>query len=338
MPKRAPREGQDQFEWDERAQSSQFWMRSVQFAGLHRVLHRVAISPDGIRVKNLNELVISHHDYRTERGSGIPSKTTLYHARNTLLQLGVLRREESRLVVADDDPLVSILLTIEPSHDESLPVAARECFAALVLRNQDCYADFFSLFLIGRNASPRQFRQDAFPVAWTATSRGVLLRSVVEQHQLLLDSSVEVRSILYGVRDWAEKQLLLTGEFYDSRRGNVIYPLKWPDADDLSSTLSRFFRYLRMEDDSEWITISIRDLLVEFCEIQGYATDAVFRSLRHFSRDHAGFIKLVSTIEDFSTMGASSRKQADFQLKSAFRDSRGRVISHIRLHKSLQEI
>ena len=40
-----------------------YWMRSVQFAGLHRILHRIAGFREGIRVKELNQVIIDNRDY-----------------------------------------------------------------------------------------------------------------------------------------------------------------------------------------------------------------------------------------------------------------------------------
>jgi len=339
MPTKPPGDWQNHFAWYERPESNEYWMRSVQFAGLHRILHAVAYFSDGIRVKQLNELIVDNQYYRTERGTGIPAKSTLYHARNTLIRIGAMRRIGNRLAIADDDPLVAVLLSIEPSDGQEMPQPAKECFSALVLRQIDCYSKFFSLFLGSKVSSPCSFRRDASSVFWVATNEGILLHSSVESKYRLLTSAVEVRSILYGVRDWAEKQLRLTDEFYDTYRGYVIYPLKHPNVQDIRWALSEELKlYRAAASEPEWTTVEIRDLLIRICEVRGMPVKALFDALRGFIYNNSKCVKLVTSIEEFSTLGASSRRQADYQLESVFRDSHGRIVSHVRFHKSLQDI
>lgn len=37
---------------------SQYWMRAVSFAGLHRILSAVGDAPNGLKAKEINELVL----------------------------------------------------------------------------------------------------------------------------------------------------------------------------------------------------------------------------------------------------------------------------------------
>jgi hypothetical protein len=142
-----------------------YWMRAVRFAGLHRVLHLVASYSDGIRVRDLNKLIVANGLYRTDRGE--PAKSTLYHCRNTLVHLGILRRRHQGLVAATDDMEVDSLLHEAAPSADTLSETARETFARLVLANHDCFQNFFGLFLLDSDVrSPEQFRAVAAPVIW----------------------------------------------------------------------------------------------------------------------------------------------------------------------------
>ena len=71
-------------------QQSEYWMRSISFAGLHRILKAVAVFPNGLRAGELNKLVQEKEISLTRRSSP-PAPTTLYHYRNALLHLGALK-------------------------------------------------------------------------------------------------------------------------------------------------------------------------------------------------------------------------------------------------------
>jgi hypothetical protein len=336
-----------------------FWMRSVQFAGLHRILHRVAKFRDGIRVTDLNQLIAEERDYWTERG--VPSKTTLYHCRNTLLQLGALERVGQKLILAWLNPTVMALVGEPPVRVKGhiLPPPVRDGFATLVLANQDCYNNFFRLFLPNLpKPTLDDFRNHAGSVVWRTVNDTKIdrrerpdggkrgpgrdsppceLRSEMTGERITLAAEIQLRSILYGVRDWACKQLRMTDEFFDVRRnGSVIFPLRHNDCDEgNAATVNTILE--AQHDGSEWTTVPIRDLLTTICERDGHSVDSLFRGIRHFVRSNPGYVSLIPTIPNFMTITATSRKSADFQLRSALADSRGRFISHIRFYNAIRE-
>ena len=143
-------------------------MRAVSFTGLHRLLNAVDGVPGGLRAKEVNALVLEHGVTLTPRGSP-PKPTTLYHYRNTLLRLGALRRDGRRLRANADDPDVCALLRRPaPASGEVLSDAARDHFAALVVRNDQCRTLFFDLFMPAgvRCASVSDFREQGVSVEW----------------------------------------------------------------------------------------------------------------------------------------------------------------------------
>ena len=61
------------------------WMRTVSFAGLHRLLKAVAGTSGGLRAREMNALVFDRRVTLTPRRAA-PKPTTLYHYRNTLVR------------------------------------------------------------------------------------------------------------------------------------------------------------------------------------------------------------------------------------------------------------
>jgi len=338
-----------------------FWMRSVQFAGLHRILHLIAQFREGIRVSDLNGEICERRVYRTQHGQ--PSKTTLYHCRNTLLQLGAVQRSGGRLAVVRGDRHVAALLAEPPVQADALPIAACAPFSELVLRNRDCHENFFRLFLPGsKRVSLARFRSAGRPVVWSPVDDGVAdtrspqpalppqhwakgprrkrylpasLRSEDSGAGMILRAPIEIEAVLYGVRYWATKQLRLIDEFFVTGRGQVLYPVRHPEGGCRKNAVIR--RILCAPDDgSGWTTLSIQELLHTSCERDGYPVSVLFDGIKEFSRTNPGCVALIATIPSFAAITATSRKRANFQLETAFRDSHGRLISHIRFHNSLR--
>ena len=84
-----------------------YWMRSVSFAGLHRILSAVADAPDGLTASEINELVLNKGVTLTPNNPR-PAPTTLYHYRNTLLRLQAITRTGRTLKANVSDPHVRV--------------------------------------------------------------------------------------------------------------------------------------------------------------------------------------------------------------------------------------
>src|SRR5438874_1682395 len=124
--------------------SEQLWMRSISFAGLHRILHVIASSQHGLTAAELNALVTKGRLYHTRRGA-VPAPTTLYHCRNTLLKLNAVVRDGRQLVANIKNHNVRTLLEYAPPEEGRLNDSCRVAFAELVLANHDCKKWFFNL-------------------------------------------------------------------------------------------------------------------------------------------------------------------------------------------------
>lgn len=326
---------------------STFWMRSVQFSGLQRILHLVSEFPDGIRAGELNHQIIKRKVYVTERGS--PEKSTLYHCRTTLLHLGAIIRYRGRLTVNRRDPLVATVLDRSAPEDEDLSRTTREAFAALVLGNPDCRDGFFRLFVGDQGGiSASEFRETAGSVIWnpvpavnrqrTAPKKRreyqpVDLRSEILGEKIRLSSPVQIQAIHWGVRYWA-LQLRLVDEFFETGRGSVMYPVRFQESADTAESVIEEFLSIRT-DPGEWTTLSIHDMLNMCCKKKGYAVNTLFDAIRTFVKTNPGYVRLIPTIPNFAAIAATSSRRESFELRGYFTDSRGRVISHVRFHNTI---
>ena len=312
-------------------------MRSIRFSGLHRVLHLVANCRDGIRAGELNREILAGNLYRTDRGP--PAKSTLYHCRNTLLQLGAIERARGRLFPVTNNPAVSALLQESPPIGEELSQTAKDSFGMLVLSNNDCLRNFFRLFVPNGPILPQQFRSRAKPVVWLQPSsknnvRRVDLRSTSSNESITLTSPVEIQSILYGVRYWARDELQLIDEFFETAHGSVMYPIRVQGQVDTAATVMN--RILGLpRDPGDWTTVSVNALLRIICEVEGHPVAALFDGIRRLTIQNPGHVVLIPTIPNIAAISARSHNREAFELRGYFKDSRGRIISHIRFHNSL---
>lgn len=317
------------------------WMRAVSFASLHRVLHTVAESRDGLRVHELNS-VIAERGVRITGNGAAPAPTTLYHYRNTLLRLDILRRQGQCLIVNHEDDQVQVLLSQAAPSGTELDAPARDAFAALVLRNEDCRARFFDLFIPDARAiGVNTFRARGRSVTWRRIYEGQHAGTVLlvgdsgggESRTLRLYSPSDVQSTLYGVRYWARDELRLIDEFYREGVGAVMYPVLPLTGDgpcDVAREIPR-----DMSGASDWTTLSLLDLKVRCCQQKRRPVQNLNDKISWLAHEYVGKIVLIPTSRDQATLTARSEKREEFELRGYFRDGRGRYISHIRLHKSV---
>ncbi len=318
---------------------SEFWMRPVSFAGLHRILHILAEYPHGLRSGELDSEIRQRRAYLT-RSRSAPKRTTLYHCRNTLLRIGALRTREKRLTVNIGAALVVALLAQPPPREDSLTPAACDLFAQLVLSNRHCRRHFFDLFMRGnKRYAVEGFRTKGQSVTWCIErlndSRHVSLAGVHGWPSVTLRSSSEVKSILYGVRYWARDQLRLVDEFFREGAGVVMYPILAPGLESSAREVAQEIIGL-IDPSEEWTRISMRELAAHCCEGGRRPLRDLFGGLRRLGSDFPGQVVLVATSRSFAALTARSQQAEELHLRSYFRDPRGRYISHVRLHRSVQ--
>ena len=321
-------------------------MRAVSFAGLHRMLSAVGDNPNGLRAKEINELVLEGRVVLTPR-SPQPKPTTLFHYRNALLRLHALVRDGRRLVANVANPDVRELLCQPPpsNGDQVLHDAARENFAALVLANEQCRFLFFDLFLPAGTtfSSVASFCDSGVPVSWTRkTSSGtveVLFENKTTGRKVRNISSECVPAILYGLRYWARDELKLIDEYSRVTDGGVVmYPIsqRFTSTFDRNSTVMQAVRYLlNLRTTDEWTLFSISDLIVEYCQAHRQPRTILFDAIDWLRREWPHHTALIPTSRALATIAATSPQQETLELRRYYKSSRGPYISHIRLHRDV---
>ena len=356
---------------------SPFWMRSISFAGLHRLLHAIYEAPSGLRATEINQLVVSN-GLMLSPSKATPRPTTLYHYRRTLGRLEVVARNEKRLVPNLENPEVRALLAISPPAADvfTLSAAARGHFAALVLRNRQCRDLFFNLFFPPGDAyaSPAEFLRKAAPVRWARPKPSAVTpsaegpqrppRETPKRHRrprrsgeftlqsTLVDGGAAVygpaagdlplQSILYGVRYWARDELLLIDEYSElAGDGAVMFPIgPQAEATCISDRLvAHAVRFLLANRGPEpWTVFSIHQLIVDYCQELRRPRSTLFRAIDWLRQNWPQHIYLIPTSSGIATLTAISPQQENMALRNYYKDPRGPYVSHFRIHKDIDNI
>ena len=329
-----------------RVRESAYWMRSLSFAALHRILKLVAACPDGLRPGHINQLIKTQKAISTPRTSG-PAPTTLYHYRNTLLKLTALKRTGPYLSVNLKDPAVRQLLDESaPTHSgQALTDSAKSSFADLVLRNTHCKSIFFDLFYnsAGSLEHPEfALRRTGVPVAWTRhrtpTGSEVMFSSRLILHPVRYTSHNSINATLYGLRYWAKDELTLIDEFTERSGGSaILFPLRRPRAinSDRASVVCMIRHILALRADEEWTMISIADLIRSCCIGRREPISVLFRAVDRIVHTWPNYIILVYTPHGIATLGTKSRQSVNLALRRYYKPRNGPYVSHIRLHKDI---
>ena len=322
----------------ERANSG-YWMRSVSFAGLHRVLCGVAQSrTKGLRPSEIVEWV-RNHNVRLGPNSRRPSRTTIYHYRNTLLQMGALRRVGKVLRANEQDRDVRALLGEVPKADAALlSQSSRKHFAALVYRVRECRELFFDLFLsegLGGDGVS-DFMEHGQPVEWTREPAQVTFRSPATGQVACFKSPSSIQAVLYGIRYWARDELQLIDE-YPGGAGDriVMFPVQCRRADKWSR--EHLLHLLRAEKrEGDWTLVSIADLIVRYCEEGRRPLSVLFDAIDWLRRTCPDHTVLLPTSRAVPTLTASSPQRERLVLRRCYKPPGGPYVSHFRWHRGLE--
>ncbi len=331
---------------DNSSQQSEYWMRSISFGGLHRILKAIAAFPNGLRAGQINELVVEHGLLITQQGSP-PAPTTLYHYRNTLLRLSILKRDGRLLYVNKDDADVRKLvqMSVSANGDGSLSDDARDPFAELVLKNEECKSLFFDYFMPRGTGfySVSSFRQNSLPVVWTRQ------HSTQDKEVIFLNdetnsigrcvSHASVAAILYGVRYWARDELKLIDEYPEQgSAGTVMFPVSAPElsAEGIASPVMQTILFLlSLRTQGEWTLFSILELIIRCCQARRQPIGILFEALEWLAREWPNHIVFVPTSRALATLTAISPQRENLELRRYYKATNGPYISHVRIHKEI---
>lgn len=321
-----------------------YWMRSVSFAGLHRILSAVADSPQGLTAKEINDLVLTKGLTLTPRNPR-PAPTTLYHYRNTLLRLRILIRAGRTLRANIDDPEVRELLRLPhpPNGDQSLHPGACDRFAGLVLRNEHCRSSFFDFFMPSHTVpiSAADFRHNCISAKWwhhrlSDGTTAVVIRNQKTGRTAQYSSRVSKNAIMYGLRYWARDQLQLIDEYCSpSGARTTMFPLS-QSAPVAASVMETVQALLSLRMSADWTMFSIHDLIKRYCEGQRKPRVLLFAAIDWLLREWPYHTALIPTSPTLASLDATSLYREDFALRSYYRHRNGPYISHIRVHKDVK--
>ena len=326
---------------------SDYWMRAVSFAGLHRMLSAIARHPGGLRAKEINELVIEKRVILTPRHIG-PKPTTLYHYRNTLLRLDALRRNGLKLIANKGNPHVQNLLHLPAPADQeqSLSDSARECFASLVLDNAECRSLFFDLFMPSstRATTISDFRKHGMPIEWerpdSPHTTKVVLRNRATARTTYCRSHASVAAVLYGVRYWARDELQLVDEYRQIAGGTIMFPLtrRTASAAEHDRAIAETICFLlSLRGSDEWAFFSVLELIERCCAERRQPISLLFDALDSLLQRWRHDIVLIPTSRGVATLTAKSAQEQNLVLRRYYTHGNGPYISHIRIHKSVTD-
>lgn len=321
--------------------SNRYWMRPVSFAGLHRILHLIAEYPNGIRANFLNEQIKKRRLYLIRKTS-LPSQTTLYHCRNTLLRLKAILRIERKFFINFKKGDVKALINHPASKNSKLTDKVRDAFASLVIQNKDCKEFFFSLFMHKNDYDEQELRTSGNQVIWKRESpkKGyniVTLESISNNRKLTLNTPSEIKSILYGVRYWARDELNLIDELFREGTGSIMFPILKFEGEIMVLKVIKDILSLINNINEEWTTLSLLELANYCCIGKRHPLNILFKAITQLFSKHSGYVVLIPTSRSLATITARSRQREQLELRRYFQDTEGRYISHIRIHKSVKE-
>ncbi len=319
--------------------ASRFWMRSVSFVGLRNIIALIRQFPNGLTVREIVNLIREAKPF-VVKSNKIPSNTTIYHYRNTLLRLGILVKDKNRFHLNWSNQNVLRLLNCL-SEEHQLTVREKQAFSQLVLNQSDCKAFFSDLFWPNSKLdySLEEWLSTAIPVTWVEInpreSRIVQLRSWDNNKVFQLSSENHIQAILYGVRYWFRDELGLIDEIFKEDTGNVMFPI-FPDYQTSEQTvISTLLNSLVF--DKEWARISIRELALSLCVKLRISIGYLFTIIRSLQKKNPGHILFIPTSRSFATITASSKLRENLELRSFFQDDTGVYISHLRIHQGIKE-
>jgi len=315
-------------------------MRAASFVALRDLVGLMAEHPHGLRAKDIERLAQEERGLRTRKGR-IPSRTTVYHYRNILFHLEVLTRQRQRYVLNQENPTVHTLLKVISPGSATLSSDERRLFSRLVVSNDDCRRHFLDLFVPKKDTyGLDDFIFSGQRVAWQNYSgsegRRVRLHNLdTRGKERWLCTENEFQAILYGVRYWARNELRFLDELFLEDRGGVMFPVKpigpVPAPEIVAALLEA------LNGVKEWTVFSIREVIYEWGPRYHIPLERIFHTLLALHGQYSEYIVLIPTAEAFAAITATSPAAEDYQLRSYLRDSKGRYISHFRVHSKLKE-
>ncbi len=325
-----------------RSASARYWMRGVSFATLHRALCIFAGWESPVRSRDINAFVLG--DLDCVRGMK-PGATTLYRYRSTLHRLGLMSKQGRLWRVESTDPLVRALVALCPGKGASLAAQARIPFAEAVLRQPDCRALLFDLFMPDKYTALDfdTFCERSAPVVWRHMRSGRHSRlEVWNRHtgqRRCYEHEQAVLSVVYGLRYWVRDELEVVDEYAEIGENAVTLFAVYPVPEDKHAWEAQVLDAVRFvlgtRSGAQWTTLEVTDLIRRYCVERRRARRVLFAGLDWLCRHRASSVVLVPTPVAVATLSASSASREHLELGRYYRDGRGRFIGDVRIHMNV---
>lgn len=317
-------------------EASWLWMWPVRFVPMTHLLHAIRDAGGSVTAAEMDQLLSGIGTPLTGTGRP-PGRTVLFHYRNVMLHLGCIRREGRQYRVNAEDHDVAALLAAPPS--DGLHPVARDGWANLVLRNEDCQTHFFVAFA---KQTPlyniTQFRREAERVYWSVEGsvQSGIFHVQGPTHSVEVAGEYRIRPLIYALRYWARDELQMTDELATPGSRVAVYAIAAPEDQPSMQDLTRSLSAM-VDASQEWTTVSIR-AAVESCGVAlGASARRTLEAVDALVRANTDRIMLQATSRAMATYAAVSNKREDLVLRTYYRDGAGRLISHLLMHRSVRE-
>lgn len=320
---------------------SAYWMRAVKFSAMHRILKTVAACSRGLEPSELDARIRGEAIMPTLR-SAVPSRTTCYHHRNTMIRLGLLKREGRKLLANKDNLHVGVLLRVSTRECE-LDEFVREKFGTLILQNEECRSLFFNLFMpVNQQAfSLSEFWRHGRPVEWkrgeSVNGDKVVFQNFTTGRKAVCRTHGEVEALLYGLRYWARDELRLIDEYCQKAgMSTVMFPVTRPDASahDIRRTANIV---LSMREGRDSTVLAVAEMIKRCCVDERQPVQTLYDAIDLLLGKWGDHIALIPTSRRLATLCAGTREKEELALRGYYKPKDGPYISHIRLYSEIPD-
>jgi len=333
-------------------------MRPVSFVWLREIAAVLARVEKGVTAEEFDRIIRAKEIIHTTKENP-PSRTWLYHYRNTLTKLGIFLREGRKYFIDKDNENVRVLLANNSRKSEGLTVAEKTAFAELVIKNEDCKI-FFDLFMPGIEVySLSEYLSEGKPVTWRREGekpkikyyptragkrrpkerpRKVVFRRLGENEPILnLTDYYEEKGILFGVRYWGINELGFVDEFFREDTGAIIYPaiIDYGESE-VREVLNKIIELV--DSREEWTVFSVRGLILKLMVSAHKPTSILYEAIKTLKYENPTQVVFIGTSRGFATYTAATKEAQELMLRSYFEDDNRRIVSHFRVHKSVRKV
>lgn len=308
------------------------WMRYIDFRKIRDALRLVSEHDGQLRAKDLEILGVKSGIFCGESGKPF-SRTTMYHYRKVMEHLQMARLDKRRYFMENANQFAELLE--REGRLRELSLEEEEVFANAIVRNPDCQYHFFNIFSLGQKmfTSVEQFRTEAsYIIAETDEGGTIVLRNPRTEARYVLNTNDKLQAIFWGVRLWA-LDLKITDEIFTYAEGRVIFPILRRGSMKTSEIVRTLLRELK--PTQTWETFSVPELTRRWSPRFRVSARELHDAIRAIQVRYPQLVDLIPTSTSFINIRTPFVSRDSVLFKGYLKDSQGRFISHIRLHRNI---